>query len=463
MGNITQKQIYDKYIAYLQAQNSKINASAPFTYWSIQAGAISSTLLDLYANTDIVNKAIFIQNLQGSQIDNKLYETGLTPRGALTISVIGVTFKTDTVIPNTTITIPANTQFQTPNGIIYTLYQPATYFQPPTITPPTAPTPITLYAIIGGSGTFIGADTTLTATIPILTVPTLITAIVVTSIAGQNQESDQSCVNRLLLQQRSPTSGCRTQDYYKFAREANTAVTDVIPVFPYKTINGINSLGIFPLIGSFITEYQLNAGLLSIVYPTTTPPTIPLDFTQYSRAIDAPTLAIVNTYILSEQLLGLDVITGSCQTFTVDTNNLTVAVTLLPIYAIFSVIQIQSLDASNNVITISINIADLLQREVRRVVCNQPYGGTDLGDPTYNFITLNDIVEGLNHQLSYNNGQIAKLLLDVKVTYYDPLLPSYKDIPVPKQQFGSALNTAGTFEGIYDIIAYNTVTIIEKN
>lgn len=417
---VTIDSLKDKYKSYLQAENSNINAFAPDSAWSILAGGTSGTLLDLYYNLQLVLNSVYVQNAVGDQVDLWLYRQGLPARGEETFGTISVVVTTSTPV-----VIPINTVFTDP--ISTNQYQNLQEF-----TVPDGVTEILLYATKAGSNYIEAVDALLTAD--------TITVKVVTSINGQQQESDQEAINRVLTSLRAPISGARQTDYQVYALDYNTTiptpiVTNSITIPMFISINNVGILGLFVMGATPITEYQLNQGLL----PSTT-------FIEFSRELNPGTVIDVNDYIQSLRLVGLSIHVGTVITQVVATDALPLIVTISLVegYNLATLISIPSQDQNNAPITIQLTVKELVEREIRRAICNQPFGGTTI--TTNNYITLDSIYYSVNLQLSYLNGFLAQILTDIQI--------SGGNISVPNANFDLS-----NLYYIYDIESYNSLTI----
>ena len=383
--------------SYLQAQNSKINASAPYSFWSIIAGAIAALFLDLYADLQLVINSIFPQNAVGDQVDAWLFKEGLPTR-------VGETYGTVTVRLSTgSATIAINQEFtsnETDN-----IYKALQNYVIPNNT-----TDFVLYAANPGN--------TYVESIGNSLVSNTITCLVQNSMAGALEETDQSAINRILTAARAPIAGARATDYGVYCLDYNTTltspiVTDSIIIPGFYTLGTVTLLGVFPLVGSPITDYILDQGLL----PATT-------FVAFSREATSgsPTSTItgVDNYIQSLRLVGLTVVVGPCITYNVGTVNVTVA--LVTGYALDTPIQVQSQDINNQPITITLTVEQLIQREVRRAINNQPFGGTLIGGIRY--VTIDAILYAVNNQLSSTNGELAQLITNISISGGDIVVPA---------------------------------------
>ncbi len=427
MVNVTLQSLLDDYLNYVQANQKiaglpPINANSPNTWWAIQGGAMAAFFLDLYYNLQLIQNSIYTQNSVGDQIDQKLYELGLPQRGALTYGTVEVQL---------TSTSPQSIYYQqqftdSVTGNIYQSLQ--------NITIPDNTSQYTLYALNAGSNYIepIGATLTNGA----------ITFGVHSSTNGQIEESDQSCIDRILQANRSPLSGARSTDYAVYALQSNILfpapeITDSI-IIPSFTMSGaVGLLGVFVLVGTSITEYQLNLGLVGTTV-----------FNQYSRQAGLSTINTTTNYIKSLRLVGLTVTVGTSitQLVTSGISTLPISVSLADGYNALTLISLISQNSNNQPVTIQLTVGQLIQREVRRAICNQPYGATPIGTISNNYITIDSIIYALNLQLSATNGQLAQILTNID--------SSASDIQVHFYTY----NTSNLYY-TYDITAYSDIVI----
>lgn len=440
----TISELQQNYLKYLKSSNSAINPQAVNTYWNIQAGAMASILLDLYYSLQLVENSIFVQNAVGDQVDLWLYSRGLPARQEPTYGTVVVTISTAGAYP---IIIPINTKFTAaPSGNIYQNLV--------ALSIPDDTTQFTLYATSLGTGYIEGVGTTFTSSIIAL-------VSLIANINGTIQETDQACITRTLQSIRSPIGGARETDYQVYVLQSNSQfsipiITDsiIIPNFyqlttiiPPSTTLHLNTLGIAPLTGQPITENQLNQGLATGI------------FTPFSRQIGTDNITIINTYMQNLRLVGLTINIPAVATWNLN-KILTIKVTLVAAYTLTSLITVTSQDSDNNPIQITLTIAELIMREARRCVCNQPFGGTVTSDPTINIIPIDSISFALNQQLGVNNGALAQLLTNVQIEYDG----SIQDIEVPLfNASGIGFNFPSTVPLQYDIGSYTTANIVIGN
>lgn len=386
---ITTSELQNNYKSYLQSENSNINAFATGSWWDVQSVALSLLFLDLYGNLQLIENSIYPQNSVGAQVDLWLYTRGLPGRGLQTYATIQCT-----VSSTTPISIAANTIFT--SSATQNQYQTLQDFSVPD-----GSTKISLYSLIPGEGYIENTGNMLSSDEIII--------VVSVSTDGQEIESDQSCINRVLQSIRAPISGARETDYSVYCLETNTllvnpVITDSIIIPSFFVVNSVGLLGIFPLVGIQISDYQLNLGLL--------PATI---FSPYSRTPDNMVLTTTNNYIQNLRLVGLttNILPNITLSVTSNISQLTINVSLVLGFDLTTIINLPSQDSFGNPITIQLTVDQLIKKETRRAICNQEFGATLIGENRY--ITLDSLLYALNSQLSSQNGNLAKILTNIKI------------------------------------------------
>jgi len=413
-NSITIASLKSQYQTYLQPENSSINAFAPNSFWDIDAGAMAAILLDLYMNLQTVQNSIYPQYAVGDQVDQWLYSRGLVARIGATygIAYCFINSTTPTTIEQGTIFANSSTQFQTLS----------------TVTVPNGSTLVALYTLTAGTGVVLptGAQLNLTST------TTAQTAVIQNVASGQLEESDQSCITRILQSIRVPQAGARTTDYFQFALQADTQVTFAIILPSFIIVSGVGQLGVFPLIGSSITPYDLDQGLASGVY-------IP-----YTRKADITVLDKVRDYINSQRLVGLTVDVFPCETYTI--SPFEVQISLAIGYELSTLITINTQAIGFEPTTAVFTVEQLVKRQVRSAICNQQFGATNINN-TQNYITIDSLLYSLNQDLSALNGSIAQILTNA--------IFSIGDIAVPNQ---GAFNNK--IQYTYDVAAYSSISVV---
>lgn len=418
--SVTLSQLITSFKNKLNAQDSAINADAPNGSWDILSGAVGAEFLDLYFNLELVRNSIYPQFAVGQQIDQILYSRGLPARLQNTFGTVNC--ECTSTLP---VTIPENTVFtanDTGNQYINLL----------TTTLDTSNLPaskqITLYAVKAGSSIF--EETGAVLTFDTITLGAL------SSSPGLNRETDEECIIRILQSIRAPQGNVRVTDYQIFMLLANSllvnpTITNSIIIPEFQDINDVFVLGASPLVGTSITEFQLNSGLL----PATS-------FSPYSRLAGSTVLSAADQYIQSQRLVGLTVLVIPTTTFFVGT--VTLQVSLATGYDLTTIVEVASQSQSGAPITIELTVEQVIQKEVRRAICDQPFGGTIIAGTPY--ITLDSIAYAVNSNLSVLNGSLIKILTNLIIAGTDIVVPAYGD-------FGDHL------EFVYDVNAYTDIVV----
>lgn len=441
MITITLNELDQSYKDYLQKANSNINPYSKNQAWDIQAGAMAAFFLDLYYNTQLIENSIFPQNSIGDQVDKWLYSRGLPARMMQTYAniVVTLTFPTS----GFPIVIPTDTNFPDPlSGLTFTSSSLP-------ITVPNDTQTFMLFCTTFGINT-IPQDRELSY---IVDGTTIYTVKVVYSNAGGNLESDQSCITRILQSVRAPISGSRATDYQIYALESNKVlpspvVTDALTIEGYQILGDdpylVYVLGVVPLTGTAMTNYQLDLGLL----PATT-------FEVYDRTIDATNIDYISTYIANLRLIGSNVTTVANFTYQLP-EVITANVSLATGFTLATVITIESQSEDNTPISIDLTVEQLIQRELRRAICNQPFGATDLDDPSWAYITQDSIITSVTNSLNSVTGTLAKILTNFKIEYGGIT----QDIQVPLYNVNNSHYPLG-LEYTYDVVDYANIAVVE--
>lgn len=425
IGIVTVASLMKDYQDYLQAQNSKINPYAPNDFWEVDAGASALQMLDLYMNLQLVRNSIYPQNSAGDQVDEWIFSSGLPARGGLTYGTIQavVLYAGDGIINDGDIFTDLASLNPPPLSYTNNQYQ-AFIGQNISIN-----SIVTLYALNPGSNTIepIGNKLSNTDGTKVIQVQL--------STNGQQQESDQQAIERVLQVKRQPRAGARESDYVNYARQASDQVTDVITIPGFYVVNNVSLLGVFILVGTNITDYQLNQGLL----PSTT-------FIQYSRQASQSLIDQVNIDIENLKLVALNISVGTVTTKIVynSSNPLEIKVALPVGYDLNTMITVISQDQNFNPIPIKISVRDLVKREARRALCNQQ-GGTEIGNNLY--ITMDSIISALNDNLSVEEGSIAQILVNIKID---------------GQDIQGGTQSGNNIAYVFDISDYNAIEVTQQ-
>jgi len=429
----------NKWKGYLQSLRSDVNPYNPNTAFDILANAEGMQFLDLYANLENVRQSCFIQNYVGDQCDIGLYEKGLTARGGETYGYCSVAF-------NFVDSLSANTIFQSDTGQQYQILQDIDILIGQNYT---------LYAVNSGNSTYVPNETILYNINQRNQ-----TCIVLSSTIGQIAESDQSCNLRILLANNTGNSPGNIGWYVSACLLANSElpiplITQGLVVPNYIQYNHISRLGVFPLVGTSITEFVLNQGLLQ----NTT-------FIPYSRMANPEVKDAVNFYVQNGAYLTSSPVVGVCKTWMVNSASITQHVTTFTQYIIKvnlingiglnTIVSIPSQDDKLQPMTISLSVADLIKRSFRYAVCytypliNQ--GATVLNSDGNSIIPISTLLSVIDEQLG-GNGIIAQFLLNIEL--FDNIGTTINEIKIP-----SAFLAVDNVYFVYDIKDYSYLTVV---
>lgn len=429
---------------YLQSLRSDVNPYNPNTAFDIWANAEGMQFLDLYANLENVRQSCFVQNYVGDQCDIGLYEKGLPARGGETYGYCLVNFNfTGIVATNTIFQSKEGQQYQTLQDIEIAVGQN-----------------YTLYAVNSGNSTYVPPSTNPLDFLVNINDKTQ-TCEVLSSNIGQLAESDQSCNLRILLANRTSNAPGNISWYVNACLLANSElpiplITQGLAIPNYIQYNNIYRLGVFPLVGSSITEFILNQGLL--------PDTI---FMPYDRKADVNVKNAVNSYVQNGSLVTSAPIVGVCNTWYVNSASISTNVSAYTQYTIKvslsngiglnTIISIPSQDNNSQPITILLNVSDLIKRSFRYAVCNYVYplineGNTVLNSNGESIIPVSTLLSIIDEQLG-NNGNIAQFLLNVEL--FDNNGITINEIKIP-----SAFLSVDNVYFVYDIKDYTYLTVV---
>ena len=459
----------NNYKTYAQANSSKINPFVPYTDWEFKANAIAALLASAYQDTAVQAQAIFPQYRTGNQIDITLANLGLSPRQPATYAEILVSSSSQ-------VTPVTGYQIVDAAGAIFNYFAAGNntnqyLFISNTIGQGYLEPVGTILTAVGGSATFT----------------------VLASSDGSPSETDNQCIARIINATVTPLAGGRITDYVQFALSANSlpsmleTLTAAIVIPAYASAGqpgGIQSIGVYGLVGTALSEYQLNQGLIYNGTGT---------FVPYTRAcLSSSTVATpngaINTAIFNQKLVGLYPNIGSNSTYVLPVGiatatpvvkgySIDIECQLVAGYTLNSVLTINSFDQFGNPITIQMTIGNIIKREVRRVLVNQPFGATGINVGLANesrIITLTEIEQQLDYQLGAGNitGKLASVILqrnsytvcDKQPTALSPAPVEstwvQNAIQVPAQTYTVAgLANAQNLQFTYDVASYATIGI----
>lgn len=345
--------------------------------------------------------------------------------------------------------VPLGTLLTAPNGTTYKVISSVNSNLTNVIVSTTNPT-IYVASIKTGSGTGQTNTTVLTFSPPIVSVSTnytLSTVSVIASADGSDVESLTNTTNRLVNIKQTPLCGTRSTDFQYLAISQPNGVVDAVVIInnqlTYST--GNYNLGVYDVSGNAINDTILNQGLLTSTAVV------------YNRQSTLGQIAKTQETINNQNIVGVFPIVSTVATQQI--TNLTgtpnpffqIKVTLQPGYSLNSQISLQ-----DGVFT----IAQLIQREVRRAICETEYGGILTYNPNTGAINGSSIaVSAVEQQLDVSlgtnttSGIVGNYLQNREVLCWNGLAYVYTPtIIIPyTNPYGLPVNSADYLYWTYDI------------
>lgn len=431
------------YRDYVTSQNTAVNPNiedSDFYLKSIGlAGLISGAIGDAAIN--FIN--IFPQYLNGSYINLGLAARDLPMQQAATYAQANLGTVT---APAATFTVQAGMQLtNSVTNVVYEILNTMTI----NISDPASYNNIPAICTVAGAGNQLAPSTVLTFSNPPLDVDSnpVETLTVQNSTDGVNAETDNEAVTRIVNGTQIPKSGSRITDYYYYILDGNLylpdnaiVITNAITI-PNNQFNSANfDFGLFGVGGSAITDYTLNQGILYGISPGT--------YTPFDRSISDDAITAIQQSVTAQQLININPYINSITTQNLPTTEsmvvtpyFQITVTLYPGLTLGTVLQINSSDQNGNPIVISMTVENLIKREVRRAICQQPFGATQTLDESGAIVTSQILLSSIEQQLDsalgtgQYQGTYATILIDRQVFIWQSgtgggAVYGYTNIPV---------------------------------
>ncbi len=283
------------------------------------------------------------------------------------------------------------------------------------------------------------------------------TATVASSVDGTNQETLANATNRLIEIEQTPLDGTRRTDFKYLAIDPANDVTDAIVLINNQlayTDPKLN-VGIFDVSGVPITDAILNLGLVSgtaVVFSRTSSPAS-VDNTQ--TKIDAQDIIGVFANVSTVETQKLTALVGSDPFFQI-------TVTLQSGFSLTSEIQLEGQLFS---------LYKLIQREVRRSICAQPYGASLTFDLTTSaYISSTFAISAIEQQLdtalgtATTAGVLGSYLIDRTIKTWNG--SAYVYVPSITLDLGIPVADSDKLPWIYDVSTtaakiYSNIFVVE--
>lgn len=404
----TLEDVAQNYRNYITSQNSLINPNVPNTDFYLKSFGIAGISTGIVGDMSSYFINMFPQYKTGIFLDIGLQAAGLPPRFPATYAsaILGTVSP-----PSSPFTVQAGMQLNEP--ITNTIFQILTT-QLILTTDAISYNNIASVCTIIGSGNQLAPGTVLFFATPPIDDDTnpVLSLTVKSSVSGTDVESDDQANLRLLEASQIPRSGSRITDYFYYGLDANVypvpeTINWVLTLPNNQFLSANYNFGVFGLSGTGITDAILDKGIINNNYVL------------FDRSISAGTISAIETSIRIQQLINANPYVDSIGTQFLPTYLLPyiqVKVILQVGFDLSSVIKINTTDPHNAVI--SITVEQLIKREVRRAICQQPYGANQTysasGAITSSTIFTSSIEDQLGYALgtAQYQGIYATVLLD---------------------------------------------------
>lgn len=298
----------------------------------------------------------------------------------------------------------------------------------------------------GNTGLSVGSVLTLTPPIVSTDGTSNISSCTVTeSVNGTNEESLSSAIARLIEVYQSPLDLTRATDYKNQAIAINSGVVRDAVVLTNNQISYSSTLyncGVFVAAGDQITNTVLDKGL--------TTPTAEL----FTREADPATITNTQQYFTSQYLVG-----SRPNVQTISTQALTTNADTLNPY-IKCVVVLQNGYTLNTNVTINnsvFTVRQLIQREIRRAICAQPFGASlDINVINGEIVSSKLLISAIQNQLdtalgtSNTTGVLGAYLVDRTIFIKNNVGDYVQDASIPLN-LGVPTNTSDNLPWVYDI------------
>lgn len=432
------------YLASAQSVDQRIDISqfSDFEAKGFGTGSVGAALsID---NARLLNEA-YPQYATSLGINSKLSAQGLPPQYSETPTVL--TVDADTLVVGKTYNVPVGVVLTASNGQTYQVI--ATNYGEEFVTlTSVAPT---FYAISTTDGQAtnqdIGAIVTLTP--PVVSTDltqTFNNAAVTATQPGADGESLSDATARLINVSQTPLCGTRSTDIKNLVISPTNGITDAVILTNNQIAysGGLYNTGVFLISGTSITDAILNQGLV-----TGTTEVV------FTRSVSPAIISSTQQFLVAQNIMGFLPVTQTVQTqglsdTKVGTNPyFKIIVTLQNGYSLSSQITLDG-----NIFTLE----QLIQREVRRAVCQSNYGATlttviSTGAITASAFLISYIQQQLDATLGTGTttGTLGAYLINRTVFVIDVTGVTYLQVSSINLALGIPTLPEDNLQWIYDI------------
>jgi len=420
----------------------KIDASALSDY-DIKATCIAGIASGMAQDAFLNFQNLYAQFADQEGINIGLSSAGIPPQFPASPAVLTLT--ANNLIVDKTYLVPVGTILIAPNGTQYQVIPNSPLNDDNVSISSLYPT---LYAISVALGQNTGQEIGVILNIspPIVSTDGSVffgSAIVNKSIDGSDEETLSQATNRLVEIKQTPLCSNRATDIKYLAIDLSNSVVDakiliknqIIYPSPY-------NCGVFDISGTPINNDILNKGLVNGTSAVV-----------FSRETSNVNISVTQQKLNQQDIVGLFAVASTVQTqgLTNLTNPLTpffkIVVTLQKQYTLDTQITLDG-----NVFTLQ----QLIQREVRKAVCNQPLGATlTQNNVTGAFLSSVLLISSIEQQLDNSlgtgttTGSLGAYLLDRSIQIYNGSTYEYRTSII--LSLGIPASIDGKLAWIYDI------------
>lgn len=360
---LTQDEFFDIYITLVESADPEedITDYADFnTKGKVLSGIVAAQAEDAYNNF----KNLYPQLSDDQGVNLILSAAGVPITYPATQAIL--TLEGDDLVVDQTYNVPLNTRVTAPDGSTYKVITSSNSNFTEVIVSTINPTLFVVSTALG-QNTAQPVTTVLTITPPIVSVDgtqTLSSCTVTAFTDGSNQETLTNATDRSVKIKQVPLCDTRSTDFAYLARDPANSVTDVVTLInnQLKYTNREWNIGIYDVSASPINNTILNKGLL----PATTTEV-------FSRTSSTESIDYTQEVMNQQDIVGAHPIVN-----TVETQQITsLTGSPNPFFRISVGLQFGYLLSTQ--VTLedgTFTVLQLIQREVRRAICAQPYGAS---------------------------------------------------------------------------------------
>lgn len=389
----TVEELTELYLSLAKSKDQDGDITEYKDYWA-KARATGGMGARLALDASVAFNAVYPQNGNSFGINSQLSAKGVPSQYPASPTLL--TCQVQDIPLNETYDIKVGTTLIAEDGQVYSVISPdgiATVVQISTLF-----TTLQLLSYSSGSSTTQEIGTKLVFSPPQLPVSgenlPITETEVISMVAGQDEESVPSTINRLIQLDQVPKNGSRSTDFAYLAVDIPLGVTHAVVLGnnKLKYTDPIFKMAVFDAGGTEVTDAMLNKGLV-----------VGTQAQVFNRSVPSGVYNQTQQKLINEDIIGAYPLVCN----TVSTYGLTTLAN--PLFPFFKIqVQLQSgytLQSTATVDNITFTIKQLIQREVRRAICSQPFGAALEQDLSTGEILSSSLpVSAIEQQLDYSLG-----------------------------------------------------------